>query len=346
MANRYWVGGTADWNGTALLKWSTTSGGLGGAAEPTSSDDVFFDSNSGVNTITITSSDARCNNLTCTGFSGTLTGSGGNMIIFGNLILSNTMVFSVDSSVSFTGISGSKTLDFGGLSISTSADFVFDGVGITWTLQSNLIISGVLDLVNGVLDANNKNVTCGSFDSNNTNIRTLTMGSGTWTITDSGSSWYLGAGTNLTFNSNTSTLKFTDSNTGNVFFDGSGKTYYNIWNATSGSDIFIFINSNTFNDIKIDAGRTVKFTDGTTQTISSITCIAGTQRTLQGTSTGGWSISDTSGTNSVSNCTISYSTASGGAIWNALLTDGNVNGGNNAGWVFTTNNGAGFIGII
>jgi hypothetical protein len=31
MADRYWVGGTDTWNGTALLKWSTTSGGVGGA---------------------------------------------------------------------------------------------------------------------------------------------------------------------------------------------------------------------------------------------------------------------------------------------------------------------------
>ena len=43
MADRYWVGGTAAWDGTAGTKWALTSGGAGGQAIPTSADDVFFD---------------------------------------------------------------------------------------------------------------------------------------------------------------------------------------------------------------------------------------------------------------------------------------------------------------
>ncbi len=43
MANRYWVGASGDWTNTA--RWSTTSGGAGGSAVPTSADDVFLDSN-------------------------------------------------------------------------------------------------------------------------------------------------------------------------------------------------------------------------------------------------------------------------------------------------------------
>lgn len=40
---RYWIGGTGNWNDTA--NWSYSSGGGGGVAVPTSSDDVYFDSN-------------------------------------------------------------------------------------------------------------------------------------------------------------------------------------------------------------------------------------------------------------------------------------------------------------
>jgi hypothetical protein len=40
MANRYWVGGTGNWSDTA--HWSTSNGGSGGAAVPTSSDNVWF----------------------------------------------------------------------------------------------------------------------------------------------------------------------------------------------------------------------------------------------------------------------------------------------------------------
>ena len=72
MANRYWVGGTGTWDGTALLKWSTTSGGIGGSAVPTTSDTVFFDAASGANTVTIGAGVATCSNLTMTGFTGTI----------------------------------------------------------------------------------------------------------------------------------------------------------------------------------------------------------------------------------------------------------------------------------
>ena len=42
MADRYWVGGSGNWNDTA--HWSTSSGGAGGASVPTFSDDVYIDS--------------------------------------------------------------------------------------------------------------------------------------------------------------------------------------------------------------------------------------------------------------------------------------------------------------
>ena len=43
MANRYWVGGTSNWNDAN--NWAATDGGAGGAGVPTSSDNVFIDSN-------------------------------------------------------------------------------------------------------------------------------------------------------------------------------------------------------------------------------------------------------------------------------------------------------------
>ena len=53
MADRYWVGGTANWDGTAGTKWATTSGGAGGASVPTAADNVFFDAASGAVTVTV-----------------------------------------------------------------------------------------------------------------------------------------------------------------------------------------------------------------------------------------------------------------------------------------------------
>ena len=87
MANRYWVGGTANWDATAGTKWATTSGGAGGAAVPTSADDVFFDAASGAVTCTLTGGYfASCLSLTCTGFTGTLAGGASAFDCFGNFV--------------------------------------------------------------------------------------------------------------------------------------------------------------------------------------------------------------------------------------------------------------------
>jgi hypothetical protein len=67
----YWVGGTATWDGTAGSKWASASGGTTYLPIPTSIDNVFFDLNSGLNTVTI-GTGAVCSILTMTGFTGTL----------------------------------------------------------------------------------------------------------------------------------------------------------------------------------------------------------------------------------------------------------------------------------
>ncbi len=50
-ANRFWVGGTDTWDATAGSKWSTTTGGAGGASIPGSADVAIFDTGSGTVTV-------------------------------------------------------------------------------------------------------------------------------------------------------------------------------------------------------------------------------------------------------------------------------------------------------
>ena len=45
-AQKYWVAGAGDWGDKT--HWSKTSGGIGGAAVPNSSQDAIFDVNSGI----------------------------------------------------------------------------------------------------------------------------------------------------------------------------------------------------------------------------------------------------------------------------------------------------------
>jgi len=65
MANRYWVGNDVShqfhWTDTA--HWSDTSGGVGGFSVPTSSDDVYFDSNSGSFNVDYGLEGGECNNF-------------------------------------------------------------------------------------------------------------------------------------------------------------------------------------------------------------------------------------------------------------------------------------------
>lgn len=95
MANRYWVGGTADWDGTAGTKWALTDGGTGGEAVPTSSDAVFFTNNDAAKgTITISAA-AVCASLNCSAADAntTITGSS-SLTVSGNITLSSTVVWS------------------------------------------------------------------------------------------------------------------------------------------------------------------------------------------------------------------------------------------------------------
>ena len=80
MANRYWVGGTASWDGTAGTKWALTSGGAGGQAVPTSADDVFFSALS-TGTCTIDTGNTGAKSINCTGFTGTITGTAAYFVV-------------------------------------------------------------------------------------------------------------------------------------------------------------------------------------------------------------------------------------------------------------------------
>lgn len=117
MAARYWVGGSATWDNLALLKWSTTSGGVGGAAVPTTSDTVFFDAASGASTVTIGSGIATCSTLTMTGFTGTLAFGTNNITIASGsaTIYTGATTFSVTGTpvinCTYSGSSGTRSIN-------------------------------------------------------------------------------------------------------------------------------------------------------------------------------------------------------------------------------------------
>jgi len=88
---------------------------------------------------------------------------------------------------------------------------------------------------------------------------------------------------------------------------------------------------------------TVQLKSGTTSTVNSFVTTGTNQKYLQATTPGTQAtISQASGTDSVTYLHITDSSATGGAVWDATSTT-NTNGGNNTGWLFTKPPVSGFF---
>lgn len=241
MANRYWVGGAGTWDATAGSKWATTSGGTGGAAVPTSSDDVFFDAASGaVAVATSGTTTDNCNNLDFTGFTGTLThASSTNINIYGNFTAGAGMTYTVGNSSSshlqFQAPSGSKTITSNG---KTLAALYFLGAAGSWSLTGNTNFS-VLAHTNGTVDFAGYNVTAsGNFTSSGVATRSLILGSGTLTIT--GGVGITISGSNYTFSGASAPIIMSATNP-KISLTGTagGFTFNTITAANIGTSLFI-----------------------------------------------------------------------------------------------------------
>jgi hypothetical protein len=161
------------------------------------------------------------------------------------------------------------------------------------------------------------------------------MGSGTWTILDAGSAWDTQAAASHTFTPGTATILMTAA-TAKIFTSG-GRTY---WNLSNGGAGFISIGNggSTFNNLQntvSPTGFTLPASTTTTVTNFSLAGTAGNLVTLQSSSAGTRAtLSKASGTVDVSYLSIKDSAATGGASFVALLSNGNIDAGNNTGWRF------------
>jgi hypothetical protein len=206
--------------------------------------------------------------------------------------------------------------------------------GATYILQDNLHAKE-FHLFLGTFNANNFNITANSFESNSTNIRTLKMGIGTWTLNGTGNIWDIANTTGLTFPFASSTIIINDTTGTEKAFYG-GVLPYNIV-TFSGDNIRIY-DSNTFYTINDNATSSngLILTSGTTQTVTNFTTNASTGHLakIKTDNPGTPSIlSKSNGTISIDYMSIMDSTATGGATWYAGSHSTNVSG--NSGWIFT-----------
>jgi len=331
MANRYWVGGTDSWNGTAASKWATTSGGAGGASVPTSSDNVFFDGSSGAGTVTIATATANCADLDFTGFTGTWAGSTA-INIFGSLTLAAGMTRTYTGLITFAATATGKTVTLNDKTLASAIDF--NGVGGGWTLQDTFNDgSSNFFLTRGSLDLNGKTVTCGTFSGTGSNTRSLTMGAATVNCTDVD----FVTTTNLTFNAGTSQINYTG--TSNNTMDFGGLTWYNVSLApTDATNLHTLTGANTFNDLTYtgSANKSETFYLAADQTVNGTLTVNGnstTNRVWFGSNTLGTARTVTAANTSFSNCDLSDITAAGAGAWTGTSFG---DAGGNTGITFTT----------
>ncbi len=248
MADRYWVGGTAAWDGTAGTKWALTSGGAGGQAVPTSADDVFFDAASGAVTCTISAGNTGAKSINCTGFTGTLNHNA-NITVAGSFTLVAGMNFTAaSSSFTFVIFSGTGTLTTAGKQFSTIS---VNGVGITITLGDAYNGSDkIISITSGTFDTGNYNVTAGALNSSNSNTRTITLGSSAITLSNAAGAIEFSNAVGLTFNSGTSQINLTNVN---ADIAGGNRTFYNVSFTSTSAGFRTIRYSNVFNNLAITA---------------------------------------------------------------------------------------------
>ena len=266
---RYWVGGAAGCGNTWVDTdcWSTTSGGSGGADAPNTGDTAIFDG-------------------------GDTTGAS---------LTANVSLAVIDMQAAYTG--GSAKLDASGFDITTTSTLDITGGELELDASSGLTVAGVLTVDSGLLDAVN-----GTIDANSSvalSAGTLIAPSGNFNIADDFSH---SGGT------------FTNSS-GTVIFDSA---------ATA-----VISGNTTFNDLTCTtAGKQLTFTAGTTQTVAgtlTLTGAPGNLILLRSSAASAYTLTFPNGAQTVSLLDVQYSNASTNTVTCVNCLD---SGNNNDNWLF------------
>jgi len=320
--------GNAASGGTRVIQYASSFG----ASETTA---PSFNITNGSDSVTLSGAGL---NVNTTGFNGSL--SSFSWTTYGNFTLgSTTTVASGTSAFTFASTNATtRTITTNGVNI--DRPITFSGVGGSWQLQDALTVgtTRAISLNNGSFSSGNQSITTGTFTYNNSNTKSLLLGTSTVTITGGTSTTgFFGSNAGTTYNVVNSTIVFTNTGSfsggqgglagnqfGTVTMSATGGTLY----LGSGTVGYCTTLNNTVSPCTITIGTTTGFTvdnfnvNGTAGNLVTLnSSVAGTART----------ISKSSGTVSANYLSIQDSTATGGATWNAYNS---VNVSNNTGWNF------------
>jgi len=322
--NKYWytaAGTGGNWSDAA---WETTAGGTTPALNnfPLAQDTVIIQA-TGLNdgaTITINgqfqigSLNMSARNSAAADM--TLATGTTTPTFYGSLTYGSNVATSGTGAFTFAGQGVTQTLT--SAAVTFTQPFTISNATGTLTLADNTSLSGTAlatTLTSGTFNVNGKTFTTGTFVATGALTRAITFGTnGKIVIAGSGATAWSASGSGLTTTGTTSTISMTSASA--KTFAGGGFNYAATL-SQDGAGALTISGSNTFANIaNTTQPVTITFTAGTTQTVSSFTAsgTSGNLVTLQSSSAGSrFTLSDSSGTNTVSYCSIKDSIATGGA---------------------------------
>jgi hypothetical protein len=293
VANRYWVGGTATWDGTVGLKWALTSGGVGGQLAPTTSDAVFFDANSGAGTVTLGTT-GLCASINFTGFTGTLAFGTNTITVAGA-----GTIFTGATTMTVTGTPVVNITNATSSAITLNANTVTESNSISFNISAS---SGAVTLSGSVKNLNFTGYTGTLANSIRTIYGNLTLVSGMSLTAGTNSTTFGATSGTQTITSNAKTMDFP------VTINGVGGTVQLVDALTMGSTRTLTLTNGTFNSNAKSV--TVGAFSASNSNTKTLTLTNTTVTITNGTSTTGFVVLGTGTTFAITSSSIVFTTAS------------------------------------
>ena len=343
--SKYWnLAAGGNWGGG--IGWATTSGGTPAINNfPLAQDTVIFEStglnsgatitvNDGYNIGTINMSARTSNTMTLA------TGST-TPAIYGNWINGTGTTLTGTGTLTFAG-RGSQTITSAGKTFTQAFTINTPGGSVTLAdaFSSNYNGNAIV-LLFGTFSAASYNVSItganGAVIGNGSNLRTLNVGSGTWTIVVSGIAWQTSTTTNLTI-SGTGTISLTGASAKS--FNGGGASYSGITLNQGGAGALTIIGNNTFKDITNSYSGTGATSIGfaaTSTTLSAFTATgaAGNLLTISGTSAASPATLIYTGASTVGSNYLTVNNVRAYPTTSTWYAGANSTNGGSLGWIFS-----------
>lgn len=279
-------------------------------------------------------------------FTFTLTGASARLRVSGG-------TFTAGATVSLTGTTAASITVDGGTLDATGQTVSMTGAGSTTTLSSGTLNAGTLTRTGLALAHSGSNMTIGSggvsaatYTFSGSTACTISMGSGTWTVSGTGTVWN-NTNSSITWTPGTSTIAITDTSASTKTFTGNGATYAAITvSGAAANGTLTFSEGNTFTTFTAQPDASLIFTISTTTTVSSL-AISGTSGHLVTvvSSAGGTAATiSCSGAVDVDYVSIKDNTASNNIDFYAGTHSTNVSG--NSNWAFVARPAAGSGAVI